>query len=175
MGDFATHLGERRTLADGRQVTLRPIRPDDEAAERKFFGRLSAEMRRLRFMRFVRSVNEELVHTFTRVDYDRHMAFVCEATLDCGEEIVGEARYAANPDGESCEFSVVIADDWHNSGIGGLLMNALMRYARASGFKTMEGIVLRDNRTMVKFVRALGFEVTPVEEEPTLLRVVKRF
>jgi acetyltransferase len=102
------------------------------------------------------------------------MAFVCEATLDGVEEIVGEARYGANPDGESCEFSVVIADDWHKSGIGGLLMNALMRYATASGFKTMEGIVLRDNRTMVKFVRALGFEVTPVEEEPTLLRVVRR-
>ncbi len=170
MGDFATHLGERRTLADGRTVTIRPIRPEDEAAERRFFARLSSETRRLRFMKFVRSVNAELVHRFSHVDYDRQMAFVCEA----GEEIVGEARYAANPDGASCEFSVVIDDNWHKSGIGGLLMNALMRYARASGFKSMEGIVLRDNRTMVKFVRALGFEVVPAPEEPTLLRVARR-
>jgi acetyltransferase len=174
VGDFATHLGERRTLADGRTVTLRPVQPDDEAAERRFFARLSPETRRLRFMKFVRALNEELIHVFTRVDYHRHMAFVCEATLDGREEIVGEARYAANPDGRSCEFSIVIADDWHKSGIGGLLMNALVRYAKASGFESMEGIVLRDNRTMVKFVRALGFEVTPVEQEPTLLRVVRR-
>lgn len=37
-----------------------------------------------------------------------------------------------------------------------------------------EGIVLRDNRTMVKFVRAPGFELAPVPEEPSLLRVVRR-
>lgn len=174
MGDHATLLGERRTLADGRQVTIRPIKPDDEAAERSFFGRLSSETRRLRFMKFVRSLSDEIVHAFSRVDYDRHMAFVCEAMVDGAEQIVGEARYAANRDGRSCEFSVVIADDWHKSGIGGLLIGALIRYARASGFNTMEGIVLRENRTMVKFVRALGFEITPVEEEPTLLRVVRR-
>ncbi|TAK84454.1 MAG: N-acetyltransferase [Betaproteobacteria bacterium] len=175
MGDFtAAHLGERRTLADGRQVTIRPIQPEDEAAERRFFARLSAETRRLRFMKFVRALNEQLVHTFTRVDYDRYMAFVCEATVGGAQEIVGEARYAAEADGESCEFSIVIADEWHKSGIGGLLMNALMRYAKASGFKTMEGMVLRDNRPMVKFVRALGFEIAPLPQEPTLVRVVRR-
>ena len=174
MGDFATHLEQRRTLADGRSVIIRPIQADDEAAERRFFARLSSETRRLRFMKFVRTLNEQMVHSFTHVDYHRHMAFVCEATVDGRQEIVGEARYAANPDGRSCEFSVVIDDDWHKSGIGGLLMNALMRYARASGFQSMEGIVLRDNRTMAKFVRALGFEVTPVADEPTLLRVARR-
>jgi acetyltransferase len=177
MGDFAlhaAHLGERRTLADGRAVTIRPIVPEDEAAERRFFERLSGETRRLRFMRFVRSLNVELVHTFTHVDYDRHMAFVCEAAPEGAPTIVGEARYAANPNGESCEFSIVIDDDWHKTGIAGLLMNALMRYARTSGFKTMEGIVLRDNRTMAKFVRGLGFEVAPMAEEPSLLRVVRR-
>ena len=158
MGDFATHLDRRHTLADGRQVVIRPIQPGDEAAARRFFDALSSETRRLRFMRFVRALNDQLVHSFSHVDYDRNMAFVCEA----GEEIVGEARYAANPDGRSCEFSVVIDDGWHKSGIGGLLMNALMSYARASGLHSMEGIVLRENRTMVKFVRALGFEVTEI-------------
>ena len=173
MGDFATHLDQRRTLADGRRVTIRPVQPGDEAAERRFFGRLSCETRRLRFMKFVGALNEQLVHRFTHVDYHRQMAFVCEATIDGRNELVGEARYAAN-NGRSCEFSVVIADDWHKSGIAGLLMNALMRYARASGFETMEGMVLRDNRTMVRFVRALGFEVTPMPEEPTLVRVVRQ-
>src|SRR5574340_276104 len=129
MGDYATLLGEERTLADGRTVTIRPIRTDDETAARRFFAGLSGETRRLRFMNFVRSVSEQLVHTFAHVDYDKHMAFVCEA----GEEIVGEARYIANADGESCEFSVVIADDWHKSGIAGLLMGSIIRYAKASG------------------------------------------
>lgn len=173
MGDFGTHLDQRRSLADGRRVVIRPVQPDDEAGLRRFFGRLCLETRRLRFMRFVGAVNDELLHFFTRVDYHRHMAFVCEAAIGGRGEIVGEARYSGNPDGRSCEFSIVVADDWHKSGIGSLLMHALMRYARASGFTSMEGIVLRENHTMIKFVRALGFEVTPMAEEPTLVRVAR--
>lgn len=173
MGDFAPHLGERRTLADGHRVTIRPIRPDDEAAERGFFSRLSGESRRLRFLEFVGALNEPLIHRFTHVDYHRQMAFVCEATIDGRNELVGEARYAAN-NGRSCEFSVVVADDWRRSGIAGLLMHALIRYARASGFETMEGMVLSDNHAMARFVRALGFAVMRVPGEPTLVRVARR-
>jgi acetyltransferase len=98
------------------------------------------------------------------------MAFVCEHE----GRLVGEARYVANPDARSCEFGVVIADDWHKSGIAGLLMQALIDAARARGFETMEGLVLRTNRGMLKFVRALGFDVEPVPYEPTMVRVLKR-
>jgi acetyltransferase len=69
---------------------------------------------------------------------------------------------------------VVIADDWRKSGIAGLLMLALIDAARERGFDTMEGLVLRANRSMLKFVRALGFELEPAPYEPTMVRVVKR-
>jgi acetyltransferase len=170
MAEYPAHLARERCLADGRRVTIRPIRPDDEPGERAFFDCLSGESKQLRFMKFVSSVNEELVHFFTHIDYDRHMAFVCEHQ----GRLVGEARYVANPGGRSCEFGVVIADDWHRSGIAGLLMEALIEAARARGFETMEGLVLRTNRPMLRFVRALGFEAAPEPYEPTLTRAVKK-
>jgi acetyltransferase len=102
------------------------------------------------------------------------MAFVCEAEVDGKPALVGEARYVANPDGRSCEFGVVIADDWHKTGIAGLLMDALIRAARAQRLETMEGLVLRENREMLRFVRALGFEATPDPVESTLMRAVKK-
>jgi acetyltransferase len=166
---YPAHLEERRTLADGRVVTLRPIRAADEAAERAFFAALGNDARRLRFMKFVGAVNEKLIHSFTHVDYGRRMAFVCEHE----GRIVGEARYAAIPYTRSCDFGIVIADAWHRSGIAGLLMNALIRYAATQSFDTMEGMVLRENRTMLRFVKALGFEVRPVAGEPTVVQVVK--
>jgi acetyltransferase len=144
MSAYPSHLARRRTLADGRSVLIRPIRAEDETAER------------LRF------------------EYDRHMAFVCAATVDGSEQLVGEARYVAKPDGRSCEFGVAIGDGWHRTGIAGLLMEALIRYAQARGFETMEGLVLRDNRDMLKFVRALGFEAAATPEDPTLLRVARK-
>ena len=174
MAEYPLHLVRRRTLADGRTVTIRPIRADDEMPTRDFFEHLSAESRQMRFMKFVRSVSDKLIHFFTHVDYEKHMAFVCEAEVEGRPTLVGEARYVGNADGRSCEFGVVIADDWHHSGIAGLLMDALVRAARANGMETMEGLVLRENREMLKFVRALGFEATHDPVESTLMRAVKK-
>jgi acetyltransferase len=173
MAEYPAGLERSHTLADGRSVTIRPVRDEDQAAEQVFFDRLGTEARRLRFMKFVRAVNERLVHAFTHIDYESRMAFVCEADAGGAKRIVGEARYAAIPQSKSCDFGIVIADDWHKTGIAGLLMLALIDYARAQGFETMESIVLRDNHDMLRFVRALGFEVRPVPEEATLLQVVK--
>jgi acetyltransferase len=174
MAEYPQHLERRRTLADGRSVLIRPIRAADEPRERVFFEQLSGESRQQRFMKFVHAVTDKLIHFFTHIDYDRHMAFVCEATVEGQPELVGEARYVANPDGRSCEFAVVIADAWHKSGIAGLLMEALIRAAQASGFRTMEGLVLRENRDMLRFVKALGFKATPDPMEPTMARVEKK-
>jgi acetyltransferase len=170
-GVYPAHLACERHLADGRAVTIRPIRPEDEPAARRFFASLSGEALYMRFQKWVRAVSDEMLHSLTHIDYDRHMAFVCAS----GEELVGEARYIANTDGKSCEFAVVIADAWHKSGIAGLLMEALISDARRHGLKSMEGLVLRENHDMLRFVRALGFEAHHEPLEPTLMRVTKRF
>lgn len=171
---YPAHLAHEHTLHDGRVIVVRPIRPDDEDAERAFFSALSPEARHRRFMKYVGSVGDRLIHFFTHIDYAFHMAFVCEARVEGKAQLVGEARYVGNPDGASCEFGIVIADAWHGSGIAGLLMLALIDAARLNGFKTMEGLVLRENRTMCKFVKALGFEVASALEDPTTVRAVKR-
>lgn len=169
MADYPADLACARRLADGRTVLIRPIRADDEAEERRFFAGLSDEAKSTRFMKFVGTLSEALIHSFTHVDYEARMAFVCEHQ----GRIVGEARYSALPQERSCDFGIVVADDWHRSGIAGLLMDALIRHARANGFDTMEGMVLRVNYPMLKFVRALGFELLPLPLEPTLVQVVK--
>jgi acetyltransferase len=174
MAAYPSELVCSRQLADGRRVVIRPIRPDDEPREHQFLDELSGDTRRRRFMRYAFPQHDALVHFFTQVDYERHMAFVCEASVEGEPHLIGDARYMANPDGRSCEFGIVVADDWHHSGIAQLLMAELMRAARKHGFETMEGLVLRDNADMLGFVSALGFAVQDMPEEPGLVRVVKR-
>ncbi len=168
--EYPAHLARQRRLADGRTVVIRPVRAEDEAAERAFFDALSGQTRRLRFQRFTGAMTGELMHFFTHIDYDRHMAFVCESDA----RLVGDARYVANPGTRSCELGIVIADDWHHSGIAQLLMDALVRAAQARGFETMEGLVLADNVDMLGFVRELGFETRPAPEDPTLVRIGRK-
>jgi acetyltransferase len=174
MTAYPKALERERRLADGRTVRIRPIRPDDEPGEHQFLDRLSGDTRRRRFIRYAFPQKDGLLHFFTHVDYERHMAFVCEANVEGERHLVGDARYMANPDGRSCEFGIVVADDWHHTGIAQLLMGELMRAARERGFATMEGLVLRDNADMLGFVSALGFTVQDMPEEPGLVRVVKR-
>jgi acetyltransferase len=151
-------------------VTIRPVRPEDEAGQRAFFARLSDETKRLRFHAFAQPLNDTLVHFFTHIDYDRHMAFVCEHDA----RLVGESRYVANPGGRSCEFGVVVADDWHGSGIARLLMDALIDAARERGFDSMEGLVLRDNLRMLAFVRKLGFEAQAPTLDGSMVRIRRK-
>ena len=62
---------------------------------------------------------------------------------------------------------------WRNSGIAGLLMEALIRSARTRGLKRMESSVLRTNTAMLRFARGLGFEVRTIEGDLTAVSIVK--
>ena len=173
MAEYPSHLVHEYRLADGRAVTIRPIRRDDEVRERQFLRGLSWETWYLRFHRFVAAPSDSLVHFFTDIDYDSHMALVCTFQGADGEAVVGEARYVINPDPESCDFGIMIADAWHKSGIAGLLMASLIGAARARGLRRMEGLVLSRNRGMLRFARGLGFEVRPLPDDPATHLIVK--
>ena len=169
-GRYPAHLVRERRLADGRTVVIRPVRADDASAEWAFFCGLSDKTRLMRFQRFTGELTQALMRFYTQIDYERHMAFVCEHE----GRIVGDARYVANVNSRACELGVVVGDDWHHTGIAQLLMDALVRFARARCFETLEGLVLADNADMLDFVAELGFEIRPIPEEPGLVRVVKR-
>ncbi len=85
------------------------------------------------------------------------------------------ARYIINPDGESCEFVLVVADAWQHKGISHRLMNALMDVARNKGLRQMEGTVAADNRTMLNLVATLGFRVDAGGDASSPRQVVKYF
>ena len=173
MAEYPEHLAHEHRLFDGRAVTIRPIRPEDSALVREFLNELSGESKYMRFQKWVHAPSEQLIHFLTDIDYDRHMALVCTARHGDRDEIVGEARYVAGPDGRTCELGIAIADAWHKTGIAGILMEALIHAAQDRGLARMEGIVLSSNAEMLRFVRALGFETEPAPEDLTLMRISK--
>ena len=174
MAEYPAHLVSEHRLADGRVVTIRPIRKSDEVREREFLRGLSWETWYFRFHKFVAAPSDKLIHFFTDIDYERHMAFICIIAGANSDEVVGEARYVVNPDGKSCDFGIMIADSWHKSGIAGLLMHALIRTARGRGLERMEGLVLTRNTRMLRFARALGFEVQSMPDDPATKIIVKK-
>jgi acetyltransferase len=159
-----------RRLADGRTVTIRPIRADDARRIGRFLAATSAESLYGRFHQWVVAPTARLVHFLTAIDPDRCMAFVCTTRAAGDEAIVGEARYVASEPGV-CELGVLVEDDWQGSGIAGLLMDALIRDARERSYRRMEGLVLAQNGAMLRFARALGFDARHLADDPRTVRI----
>jgi acetyltransferase len=166
--DYPADLAREHRLADGRPVLIRPVRPEDAREETAFLTHLSPLARRLRFQRWGGEV-DELVRFHTRIDYETHMGFVCEAQ----GRIIGEAQYLANPGGRSCELGIIVADDWRHSGVAQLLIQALIDAARSRGFESLEGLVMRENTDMLDFVRSFGFRVEAVPEDRETVRIIR--
>lgn len=159
---YPAELIEDVLLTDGTRLHLRPIRPEDAEMERRFVQGLSEQSRYFRFFYRMHELSPAMLARFTQVDYDREMALVAVADDPAepgGTRIAGVARFIQNPDRESAEYAIVVADDWHGRGLGGLLMRRLADVGRRKGLERFEGAVLRENQSMVKFVSALGFEV----------------
>jgi acetyltransferase len=169
---YPSHLITEYQTADGQTVTIRPIRPEDADLEQEFVRELSAETKYYRFMNTLRELSQSQLVRLTQIDYDREMAFVALTETDGNEVEAGVARYAMNPDGESCEFAIVVADNWQGKGLARRLMGVIIDTARSRGVKYMNGDFLGENRRMIQFVTALGFVLSPHPEDSGLKRGV---
>lgn len=170
---YPTHLVNRWQLADGTDITIRPIRPEDAELVQDFVRNLSPASRFLRFMNSVQELSQAMLVRFTQIDYSREMALIA-VTEDHGREVeLGVARFAFNPDGESCEFALVIADQMHGKGLGQRLMTTLMEAAKTKGLKVIEGEVLKNNTDMLHLMERLGFEIRTSEEDDSI-KVVRK-
>jgi acetyltransferase len=161
-------------LNDGTKLTIRPIRPEDAVLEREFVDGLSERSKYLRFMLVLKSITPQMVSRFTQIDYDREMALIALATTDDGDRQVAVARYVTYPDGRGCEFAIVVADQWHEKGIATELLRRLIDVARDRRLERMDGIVLRENTSMIELARNLGFERHSIAEDPSLVGVSLR-
>ena len=109
---YPVHLIQDWEQPDGRTVTIRPIRPEDAEMEQDFVKRMSDESKYYRFMDTLRELTQPMLVRFTQVDYDREMALVATLPAEEGKTMqIGVARYVTNPDGESVEFALAVADD----------------------------------------------------------------
>ncbi len=165
---YPSQLTQVWKLSDGSEITIRPIRPEDADIEVEFVKGLSPETKYFRFMSTVRELSPPMVARLTQIDYDREMAFIATVAAADKEIELGVSRYSVNADQESCEFAVVVADDWQRRGLGRKLMGVLIETARDRGIKYMNGIFLSNNERMLKFVQGLGFVLSNDPEDNTI-------
>jgi acetyltransferase len=170
---YPYQLTQSFQLANGANITIRPIRPEDAVLEKDFHNRLSERTKYFRFMQALQELTPEMMVRFTQIDYDREMAFVA-VTEDANlPSELGVGRYLMNPDGNSVEFALVVADDCQCLGIGSRIMRALIQTAKSKGMLFFEGEVLVINTPMLSLVKKLGFSIETIPDDSEVVRVVK--
>jgi acetyltransferase len=155
-------------MPGGGQYTLRPVQPDDATMLQDFVRKLSDQSRYYRFVSSMRELSVSMLARYTLIDYDREMALVavCKERAPDGdgeftetERMIGVSRFIANPDLSSCEFSLVVDDEFSGQGLGSRLMLSIMDVARHKGLTEIDGLVLTKNTGMLKLMKSLGFQV----------------
>ena len=151
-------------VADGAHLLVRPVRPEDEELVRRFFRQVTAEDLRLRFFAPVKNIGHAFIARLTQLDYARAMAFVA---LDRSSgEMLGIVHLHADANYQNAEYAILVRSDLKGRGLGYLLMQMIIDYARAEGLKVIEGQVLAENTAMLAMCRELGFSISPDPNDP---------
>ena len=167
---YPAQLAETVTW-QGRELLLRPIRPEDEASHRAFIEQLLPEDLRLRFFSVRRSLPRSELARLVQIDYTREMAFIALAANPTGAlETLGVVRAVGDPDNVEAEFAVIVRSDLKGHGLGDLLMAKILRYLRAHGTQRVIGDVLHENRPMRELALRHGLRIDTTVHDASALR-----
>ena len=162
------------TMKDGNQVTIRPIRPEDEPLMVKFHETLSDRSVYLRFfasLSLSRRVAHERLLRICFGDYDREMALVAELTdPGTGERrIIAVGRMSKLHTRNEAEVAALVSDQYQKLGLGYELVRRLVQVARDEKLSHLSAEMLTDNIGMQLVFRRNGFRIR-ADEDMTSLR-----
>lgn len=168
-----TASGVAARLRDGTLVTLRPIRPDDEALMAAFHAGVSPRSVYQRYFH-LSTLEQRITHTrlalTCKVDPAVGLAIVAEHTSAGVRSVVALGRLTrADPPG-SAEIALLVMDSWHGLGLGTAMMGELVAGARRLGLHRLYGDMLADNDAMRAVVRHAGFVIRSVPGDAAVLR-----
>jgi acetyltransferase len=140
---------------EGGRYAVRPIRPEDEPALRRFADEVDNGDLWHQFFVPLRARTHETAARLSQIDYDREMTLVAWQ----GERVAGLARAIADPDFETAECAVIIRADLREHGLGQQLLQALFGAIAALGVRHA---VMRfpEEQTRIRAIAdELGFDV----------------
>lgn len=161
------------TMKDGREVTIRPIRPEDEPLMVEFHGGLSESSVYLRYFHMqkldARVAHERLIRKCF-VDYDREIALVADRVDPRTglHELLGVGRLTRQRNRQEAELGILVTDRCQGAGMGTELLGRLIDVARKENVQSVIAHILAENQAMLGLARHFHFTVNR-DEDPTAL------
>jgi acetyltransferase len=175
---YPTQYVANWTMKDSREVTIRPIRPEDEPLMAKFHRALSDRTVYLRYFASL-SLNARIAHErLLRIcfgDYEREIVLVAvhRNSHSSKFEIVGVVRLnKIRGQNKEAEIAVLIADAFQKQGLGLELLQRIVQVARDEKLHKVSSEMLGDNLAMQLISKRLGFRFHSLADSPSLRAVL---
>ncbi len=159
----------RTALGDDTQVTLRPIRPEDEPLWHRLVAQSSPESIRFRFRVLFRRTTHQMAVEHCVIDYEREIAIVAETTIRGERELIGVGRLVADVSHETAEYAVLVPDPWQGRGLGNVLLDYTLELARRWGIRRVVAETDPENTRMLSALRKRGFAAQVRRDEEVVL------
>jgi GNAT superfamily N-acetyltransferase len=147
---------------DGAPVRIRPVQQADRAAMHALNARVSDGSTYRRYFSGSRSVADDYTDSLLNPSIPAATDRIALVAL-IDDELVGVASYGRF-NKTTAEFGVLIDDRCQHQGIGTVLIETLIRVARANGFTHLKADVLSENGPMFEVIRDLGYPTTQHRE-----------
>ena len=168
---YPKEFAAMETLSDGASVGLRPVRPEDAPLLQEFLTHITPMDARLLLLAPWQDLPPMAGTRLSQIDYDRQMTLI--AQLPGAAQVLGIARFSADPDNRLAMFAVAMRGDVAGHEIGPLLIARLLEVAGARGIAIVFGDIARADANGQAWCRSLGFTAAVHPDDPELIIVRK--
>jgi GNAT superfamily N-acetyltransferase len=151
----ALEKGNDLTLPDGTVVPVRAIRPNDARALQRLHRRLSVLSIRLRYHGGMKELRNRMAEQLACVDGVNRFALVA-LDPEKQDEVIAIVRFDRQGDTVKGEYAALVEDRWQGRGLGLAMSYQLIDVARDKGIRHLYGLVMLENKPMLKLLRSLN-------------------
>jgi hypothetical protein len=161
---------ERHRLANGRELLIRPIRPEDAEPVRAGFALLEPVAARLRLAgsgELSTAASERLSRPNPRTEF----TLVATEPEDPGAAVIAAlAQVQTDPAGREGVFTIVVSRFVGGLGMRRYLLTRVAKWARSRGLASLHGDLPR-TPDVLELAASLGFREFGEQPDPTLAHV----
>ena len=174
---YPSQYASQFTMKDGTEVTVRPIRPEDEPLMGKFHETLSERSVYMRYFSSL-SLSSRVAHDrlvrICFVDYDRVMALVVDHkdTATGQHRILGVGRLIKLHAKNEAEVAILVSDQCQKQGLGIELLRRVVQIARDEKLSSVSAEMLRDNLTVQSIFKKVGFRLRLLADSSSISSVL---
>ena len=158
--DLLLRILSKYELADGTIIGTGFVRPEDEERLVRGFNKLSLQSKMFRFHCGKNKLSTYEKEYLVNVDNFDHLAIGAvdlDKSYDVGIALIRYIRDKTDP--AKAEVALTVIDEYQNKGIGTLLYNEMLEYARKNKIKLLINCVMKENTIMLNILEKFGGDI----------------